>query len=198
MDEVKSHFLSELVTKDPELIASVWIIDRIPMIFDQNLESYAAWRAGLAKGLCVDPSSLVITGSSAFGISLNPYKNYKYFDDQSDIDVAVVSEYHFVEAWRALRNLGSEVHRLSPAMKESVREHVNKYIYWGTVATDRILPILPFGRVWREALDGAQKLSPTDGRSIKARIYKDFDSLRAYQVNNLKSLRQIELEKGGL
>ena len=75
MEDVKNKFISELVLKPPELVASIWIIDRIPFLFDQDIEMYASWRCKLAKGLGVDPSSLVITGSCAFGVSLNPYKN---------------------------------------------------------------------------------------------------------------------------
>lgn len=196
MEHVKQQFITDLLAKPTELIASVWIIDRIPLIFNDDREQYASWRCKLAKGLEVDPSSLVITGSCSFGISLNPNKNYRYFDSGSDIDVAVVSEYHFNQAWRTLRNLGSEIHSFTPRTRQSIDDHVKRYIYWGTIATDRILHILPFGKIWNEALEEIKKETPTLGRSVNARIYKDFDSLRAYQVNNLKNLRTQELEKG--
>lgn len=196
MEDIKHAFITELLSKPPELIASVWIIDRIPLLFDENRELYASWRYQLAKGLDVDPSSLVVTGSCAFGVSLNPNKNYQFFHAKSDVDVAVISDHHFTNAWRALRNLGSEIHKLPPATKQSVKDHVSRYIYWGTVATDRILHILPFGKEWNEIIEKMQQTSPTNGRTIKARIYRDFDSLRAYQVNNLKNLRIQEIEKG--
>ncbi len=195
MEEIKKVFIEELLSKPPDLIASVWIIDRIPVLFNEDRGRYAAWRSHLAKGIGVDPSSLIIIGSCAFGVSLNPNKNFRPFTDKSDIDVAVVSEYHFGSAWRALRNLGAEKHGFSQATKQSVKDHVNKYIYWGTIATDKILPILPFGKEWGEALTKMQRIQPTEGRKIKARIYRDFDSLRAYQVNNLKELRTQEIEK---
>lgn len=177
-------------------MASVWIIDRIPLLFGEDRERYASWRYQLAMGLGVDPSSLIVTGSCAFGISLNPNKNYRFFDAESDVDVAVISDFHFTTAWRALRNLGTEIHRLPPATKHSVQEHVKRYIYWGTVATDRILHILPFGKEWGQTIAKMQHTSPTEGRTIKARIYRDFDSLRAYQVNNLNNLRTQEIERG--
>lgn len=196
-EEIKNSFTIALVTKQPEIIASVWILNRVPVLFNQDSESYAHWRHELATGLEVDASALIITGSGAFGISLNPYKNYRSFDGASDIDVAVISEHHFNVAWRTLRNLGSAIHKLSPPAKQSVIEHVHKYIYWGTIATDRILNIFPFGSEWQNALNKmAGESFITKDRTIKARIYKDFDSLRAYQVNNLKNLRTQELEKG--
>ncbi|MBI3188254.1 MAG: hypothetical protein HYZ31_10385 [Gammaproteobacteria bacterium] len=196
MEDIKKVFIAELLSKPPELMASIWIMDRVPFLFGEDRESYANWRCTLASGLGVDPSSLVITGSCAFGLSLNPNKNYRFFNSESDIDIAVISDYHFTSAWRALRSLGSGIHALPPVTRNAVQEHVKKYIYWGTVATDRILHMLPFGREWNQVIDTMKNTPPTIGRTIKARIYRDFDSLRAYQVNNLKNLRIAEIEKG--
>ena len=146
MQGTKDAFITELLSKPPELIASVWSTDRIPFLFRDDKEHYATWRHQFAKGLGVDPSSLIVTGSSAFGVSLNPNKNYRFFDVESDVDVTVISDYHFTNAWRALRNLGVGIHKLQPAAKQSVKDHVNRYIYWGTFATERILHILPFAK----------------------------------------------------
>jgi hypothetical protein len=193
---IKDKFLEELVSSPPELIASLWILDRIPFPFNGDANLYARWRMKLSSLVKVDSSEIVVTGSGAFGISLNPNKNYRFFDQESDIDVAVVSEHFFNVSWWHLRNLGSDIHGMPQAAKQSVRDHVQRYIYWGTIATDRILPYLPFGSQWIDALGAMAKMAPTEGRDIKARIFKDFDSLRAYQVNNLKHLRTQELEKG--
>lgn len=196
MEEVRKRFIEELISKPPDLLASVWIIERTPYPFNDDRELYIQWKHKLAEGLCIDSSSIVITGSGAFGVSLNPYKNYRSFDEKSDIDVAIISEYYFNESWRHLRNLGSTIHGFPPSAKQAVLEHVNKYIYWGTITTDRILEYLPFGKEWSKVLVEMSKTEPTKNRNIKARIYKDYESLRAYQVNNLKQLRTQELEKG--
>lgn len=196
IDEIRSAFINQLIEEPPEHLASVWILDRIPYPFEGDAKKFALWRKELADQIEVDASELIITGSGAFGISLNPNKNFRYFDKNSDIDVAIVSEYFFNTAWRHLRNIGSDIHKLPPAAKQSVSDHVKKYIYWGTIATDKLLPYLPFGKKWGIALGTMAKNEATYGRTIKARIYKDFDSLRAYQVNNLKGLRTQELEKG--
>ena len=196
MDEIRNDFLKELVSSPPELVASIWILNRVPYPFNADTRIFEEWRRKLATLIEVDSSEILITGSGAFGISLNPNKNFREFNDDSDIDVAIVSEFFFNSSWRYLRNLGADIHRLPQPAKQSVKDHVQKYIYWGTIATDRILPYLPFGKKWSEALDQMKKEPPTKGREIKARIYKDFESLRAYQVNNLKTLRTLELEKG--
>jgi hypothetical protein len=194
-DSLKTHFLDELLSKSPEKIASLWLLERIPHVFQDDRELFIDWKMNLASRLKVDTASVLLVGTSCVGVSLNPYKNYKLFDDSSDVDVAVVSDYHFNEAWRALRNLGSRRYSLQPREQQSVDDHVKKYIYWGTIAADYILPLFPFGRVWERALSEMANISPTKGRSLKARIYKDFESLRGYHVNNLRKLRDIALAR---
>lgn len=196
MEETKTQFISDLISTPTDLLVSVWIINRIPHIFNHNIRDYAIWRHLLAKDLGVDASALLITGSASFGVSLNPYKNYKFFDDSSDIDVAVISDYHFMEAWRTLRNIGPKMHGMSPKVKQSITDHVERYIYWGTIATDKLLHLFSFGKQWTEALEAISKIHPTNGRQVNVRIYKDLDSLRAYQVNNLVRLKTEELTRG--
>ncbi len=95
IDDVRADFLKELVSSPPDIIASLWILSRVPFPFDGDAKSYEQWRNKLAGLVKVDSSEILITGSGAFGISLNPYKNYRAFDEKSDIDVAIVSE-HFL------------------------------------------------------------------------------------------------------
>jgi len=196
MQETKDRFISDLLKDPVDLLASIWIIDRIPIIFNQDMKAYATWRRSLAKGLGVDASALLITGSAAFGVSLNPNKNYKFFDEQSDIDVAIVSDYHFMEGWRTLRNIGPKMHSMTPKVKQSIDDHVKRYIYWGTIATDKILHLLPYGKSWASTLEYAADLKPTLNRKINARVYKDLDSLRAYHANNLSNLKTKEFARG--
>jgi hypothetical protein len=196
MEDTKKRFIADLITYPADLLASIWIIDRVPVIFHDDRIAYANWRRDLAQRLGVDASAILVIGSAAFGISLNPNKNYRFFSDESDIDVAVVSEYHFSEAWRTLRNLGAKRHGMNQRVKQAIDDHVKRYIYWGTIATDKLLHLFPYGKQWGDAIEAAAGVEPTVGRSIKVRLYRDFDSLRAYHVNNLINLRTEELARG--
>jgi hypothetical protein len=44
-------------------------------------------------------------------------------------------------------------------------------------------------------LASASQREPTLGRTINIRVYRDFDSLRAYQVNNLNALKTTYLSR---
>lgn len=155
------------------------------------------WRARLASKLKVDPCRLIFVGSACTGVSLNPHKNWKGFDDDSDVDVAVVAPFYFEVAWRFLRNLGARRFQYSQTIQRAIQSHIETYIFWGTIATDKILHILPFGKPWLIALSDMAQIPPTEGRDINLRLYKDFESLRDYQFHNIKKRRDALLESEG-
>ena len=174
-----------------------WLPEGIPAAFGSLTSSdYWEWKDKLATGLGVDAKNVIITGSSAVGVSLSPYKGLRSFGGTSDIDIAVISTYHFDVAWRTLRNLGTQRYRLAPEQASAVKEHVQRYIYWGTVATDRLLPLLPFAEAWMETLLKMARTAPTMDREIKIRIYRDFASLRAYMNTGLRVLRDVLIAAG--
>jgi hypothetical protein len=189
-------FLSELVDKDLSFVVSKWLIERVPFIFNGNLEEYILWKEKLSALIGVDSRAISLIGSACLGFSINPNKNYENFNSESDIDIAIISHFHFDHAWHRLRNLGSDLYKLSPIQRNSVNDHVNRLIYWGTIASDQILQILPFGKDWTLALFEMAKIQPTEGKVINVRIYNDFESLRAYHVNNLNHLRGLRLVGG--
>jgi hypothetical protein len=193
---LQRKFLDALREMEVKDFIAQFYFDRIPFIFAGNRRAFIDWKYNLAKGIEVDPSCLSLVGSSAIGISLNPSKGFKVFDESSDVDVAVVSNYHFTVSWRYLRTNGHRRTRIDSRTRTAWDEHVTRFIYWGTIATDRLLGILPFGKQWLDALTTMGLLAPTVGRDINLRIYSDYESLRAYQVQSVFRARE-ELITGG-
>lgn len=167
------------------------IFDRVPFVFSSR-DELIKWKTELSRGIDVDPASMIVVGSSAIGFSLNPYKNFKSFDEKSDVDVAVISHYHFQVAWRYLRSNGNRRHGLKRHQKIAWDEHVSNFIYWGVIATDKLLPLFPFASEWLPAISKAS--SPLIGdREVKVRIYSDCESLRAYQNHSVRALKNTIL-----
>ena len=71
-----------------------------------------------------------------------------------------------------------------------MKHHQDHYIYWGTIATDKLLSCMPFGREWLVALSAMSGRNPTYGRDINVRLYRDFASLRSYQLLGFKRARE--------
>lgn len=188
-------FLTEIINSDLSFMTSKWILEKIPYIFSGNLELYIKWKETLASKLEVDSKAIALTGSSAVGFSLNPENNLREFNDQSDIDVAVISQYFFDVSWHYLRNLGTKIYSLKPKEYNAIEDHRKRLIYWGTIATDKIIQILPFGEKWITSLNQMANIDPTKDRNINLRIYKDYEALRAYQLNNLKQIKDNLISK---
>lgn len=176
-----------LRTMDPAAFTSIHILDRLPHVFSSR-DQYIAWKTVLGRELNVDPLCITVVGSGAVGFSLSPReeKRYRAFHPESDIDVAVISPMHFDEAWRNLRAMGTVGER---ELRGYWRRHREALIFDGTIATDAVLSHLTFGAKWTAALGRAAKRNPTKDRDVKARIYRDFESLREYQRKGVDRLR---------
>ena len=178
-----------LLTRDPRDFVSHFLFEPIPFAFRNDFVSWIEWKTELARGVDVDPYDIVLTGSAAVGFSLNPKKGYKAFDDASDIDCGVVSQHYFETAWRYLRQLRPSWLSLPPESKRAIVAHQRNYVFAGSIATDSILALLPFGSAWQRALDQMSRKAPTIGRDIKLHIYRDYESLRHYQSSGIERLR---------
>jgi len=166
------------------------MFDCVPHVFAGVRAAYVMWKRELGSAINVDPACLTIVGSAAVGCSLNPVKNLKPFESGSDVDVAVISDYHFTVAWRYLRMNGARRLKVDLRTRNAWDEHVKKYIYWGTIATDKLLGVLPFGLQWLKATSGMSLIEPTKERGINLRIYADYEALRAYQMISVRSVRE--------
>ena len=174
-------------------VVSQHVLERLPHIFANDWEPYRKWRQKLGAAIGVDPCNICLIGSACVGVSFNPNKGLSKFEDSSDIDVAIVSDFHFNVAWRSLRGFRLADAR-TPKERQSLIAHRNRYIYWGCIATDKILRIFPFAKEWTIAISNMRAEPPTEDREIKFRIYKDYDALRTYQILGVKSLRVALLE----
>jgi hypothetical protein len=194
----RKNILDALCSLPAGEFVSEYLFDRVPHVFDDKRATYINWKTALANAIEVDPACVTLVGSSALGISLNPKKGFKPFDEKSDIDVAIVSAFHFTVAWRYLRTNGHRRTHVDARTRIAWKEHSTRFIYWGTVATDRLLGILPFGSDWLSALNIMSGIAPTEGRDINLRIYADYESLRAYQVHSVERAREDVMAGGTL
>ncbi|TFB66180.1 hypothetical protein [Cryobacterium sp. Hz9] len=184
----RSTLASELLDHTPEDYVSHHVIDRVPAIFSDR-QSYIDWKKSIAEGLQVDPYGVILVGSACTGFSLSPQKNFREFNARSDLDVAVISDRHFDEAWRYLRDLGSDVHKLPLASKRAVNSHRSGHVFDGVIATDQFVQYLPFGKTWVPVLERATISRPADGRQVKVRLYRDLFALRSYQRRGVEEAR---------
>jgi hypothetical protein len=176
----------DLKNLPPDAFASLHVFEKVPHVFGSDLPAYVTWKTELGAALEVDPRAISIVGSAGVGVSLNPTKEFSAFGPKSDIDVAIVSHHHFEAAWRYLRHVRAGRLTLSTETRKELRKHGKGYVFDGTIATESILAHLPFGKKWLTALNDRSLVAPTVGHEVKARIYRDFDCLRDYQLRGIR------------
>lgn len=192
VDAKVASLVDAAVALEPAEFCSHHILDRVPWLFDDRA-AYIDWKQSLAEALGVDPYAICIVGSAATGVSLSPTKGFTLFHGRSDIDVAVISHHHFDLAWRKVRDLSLQPNLLSKTKKAKIARHRRGLLFDGCIATDKILGMLEYGPAWQDALMRAGKNPPVVGHTVKARLYRDFESLRAYQLKSARHARE-ELE----
>lgn len=186
-----------VLERDLEDLLNELLFEQVPFIFTQSWSLFRTWRRELGLAVNVDPSEIIVVGSAATGQSLSPIKAFKAFDQESDVDVAIVSDHFFSEAWHHLRSVDLTLDALTPTQRAAIVDHQKRYIYWGCIATDRILSLMPFAIRWVAARSNLAAMPPTSDRDINFRIYKDFRALRSYQLRGLKRLRAALLDPKG-
>jgi hypothetical protein len=111
----------------------------MPAVWPEEL-NYVRWRHRVATQLSVDPMAVQLVGSARLGYSINPKKNFKKFDEESDLDIAVVSLELFDKAWEELREV------IEHQRFEGRKSYLRKLVFEECIALDIVLPHLSFGR----------------------------------------------------
>jgi len=195
MGDVRDLIKKDIVDLQNSEFISKWIIDAIPFVCDQDYSLYLQWRHDVAKQIGIDPNDIFITGSACIGFSLSPHKMLSNFNSKSDIDVCIVSENYFNIAWYELRSIKPYSEYMSlEKFRKAIDEHRTKYIYWGTIATDKILGMFSFGSKWSKLSEASHRFECFENRDINVRIYKDNKSFRDYTGLSVSDCRKRFLE----
>src|SRR6266545_3572016 len=188
-EKLRASIQGDLISLKPESFVMRRLFGRSPLLFD-SLDQDLDWRVKLGAILGVDAYGIALIGSACTGVSLSPYKNFKAFDHDSDFDVAVVSGFHFDLAWRFLREIGAKQYALDRTAIASLKEHTENNVFWGMIATDKLLQHLPFGKDWIIPLAEFAKLAPVNGRELKVRVYRDSHSMVSYHMAGCRLLNR--------
>jgi hypothetical protein len=103
----REEFLKELAVRPPDELAAHYLAQNEVAAFE-TADEYLAFK-DLVRCEIGQAQSIAIVGTGNWRFSLNPEKNFKSFDEKSDIDIAVISPDLFTATWKELRR----VHRFS-------------------------------------------------------------------------------------
>ncbi|GAB3292654.1 hypothetical protein GCM10027563_31890 [Parasphingorhabdus pacifica] len=177
--------------REVDYFVTARLLDGTPAVWPKEL-NYIRWRHLVATQLGVDPMGVQLVGSARLGYSINPGKNFRWFDSNSDLDIAVVSPDYFDKAWEELRGIIEHQHF------EGRKNYLRKLVFEECIALDVVLPHLSFGEHWSQCRD--LFLQDLSGKfrncSINYRLYRNHKSLRSYQIKSVNFARDRAIEEG--
>ncbi len=97
----QSDFLELVRTKQPQALADQFLRSATVAAFSSE-ELYDQFKAEVSAHI-LNAEQVVVAGTANWTFSLNPNKDFKSYDRQSDVDTVVISEDRFMQTWEQLR-----------------------------------------------------------------------------------------------
>lgn len=132
--------------------------------------------------------NVLMVGSGKTGCSLSPFKKFKKFDENdSDIDVAIISSSLFNEMWTKIRNEYS-------AKYSSDYQYVASSVFRGFLNEKNFKNIDEIRPEWNRCIDLVNKEISTQLsilHQVNYRIYRSWEDLEMYHINGLRKLKSL-------
>lgn len=186
-----------IASSDEELVNHFFNEEDIPYVFNDNGQSWEAFRTDVADSIGANRQDLRIIGSGRFGVSLNPMNNLRAFEDTSDVDVVVVNPELFDKLWYLL--LDAQYPRPPSLLTEALRKRQSD-VYTGWIdleqvrfdlrlSNDAAKAAVEFKSIWFNALQKSSKHVVRRHSQVKARLYRTWDHARKYHHFGMLALR---------
>ncbi|ACB75532.1 hypothetical protein [Opitutus terrae] len=192
MAKLKPFQLKRLLQTDgPAKTFDSLFTSTVPCLFDGPVQ-FSEWQARIAAAVKQPDAKVHLCGSVLFGFSLDPAKAWRPFSSESrktgyvsDLDVVVVSEGLFREAWDAVL----DAHRkLTLTLTTDERRHMAGNLFKGFISDYHV----PSSSIGFERVLAVRRASgthvATTGFTTNMRFYRTFEDYRWYQITSLATL----------
>ncbi|EJG0735695.1 hypothetical protein C4G28_RS22975 [Vibrio parahaemolyticus] len=147
---------------------------------------YDEFKLYMSHKLGLHVNNIAIVGSAKMGFSLSPSKDYRAFNDDSDIDLVVVSASTYKASWEAYLDLHHRGYLPTYAP-------VAKNIFKGFVSLKEIDSRADFFDEWTRKVEPLKKDFQTFfgiPHEINYRVYDSWESVERYHLSGLKELKE--------
>lgn len=176
------RFQKDLATLNDDTVFQKYIAFGDSYILPTEL--YFELKHDVSMKFGVHSTQVILVGSAKLGFSIAPDKRYQHFRDESDLDVAVISQDLFDGLWSIAFdywNVAGDWYRGT---------HFRDYLFRGWVRPDYLPPDIQLANEWFEyfrQLTASQKFGPF---KISAGVYKSWRFLERYQQIAIAQCRQ--------
>jgi hypothetical protein len=161
-----------------------WLLHGV--CFALSAERYYDLRQALADALQVHSTDVVMVGSGKLGFSISPDKAYKHFDDESDLDMAVVSQPLYEALWFELFTYFEQ--------NAIVDKSVRNYHMRGWLRPDMFPEnsAVPRCNALRDALRAINASMIAGRYPVNIGVYYSWSFLEGYQLRSITNCIQTE------
>lgn len=178
---------SEEIYDELFISGEVWIFKNI--YGDNWFEQYDGFKKYISNKLKVHYNDIGIAGSAKLGLSLNPEKNFKKFDDKSDVDIIIVSRKLFNEFWEQYL-----YDSYNPTATIKNIKYVTFCIFRKYLTLDCFRNNAYYNE-WQRLTNGFEKdiqLYFQINNEIHYRIFESWDTVKMYYVSSINKLKGLE------
>lgn len=168
-----------------EDIINKHLLSGTPYIFADDNNKFFALKTDIANFFGVSQTKVYVIGSAKLGFSIAPWKRYKPFDVDSDIDVAIIDETTFLRYWKMLYQFNIDI-RAKTTNEEKIYREFLEYFFKGWLRPDKFPSTMNEKQKW---FDFFKSLQRKYKYKIAAGIYYDEEVFIGYNKNNLESIR---------
>lgn len=187
-------FKDDILHKDIEYVynqylmgSSVWCFKQI--FREESYDKYDNFRRYIAKKLGVHFPDIAIVGSAKTGFSMNPSKNFKEFDNKSDIDIVVVSSQLYYDFWdEYLKEYNSIT-----GIRNGSYKYITSCIFKKFIIMDGFDNSNDYYAKWQKKTKGFEKdlqLMFKINNDIHYRIFESWDAVKMYYCKGLLENRE--------
>jgi hypothetical protein len=169
------------------------VIHGTPYVFERREDDYYEFRKRISEKFEVSFHEVYITGSAKLGFS---YHKDKYFDLDSDIDVAIISSELFEKIMESIRKYQMDLRqaRKSITGRELKMYHdFLEYVAIGWIRPDKLplsFQIKELKNDWFEFFKSISNgKSEVGNYKVNAGVFKNYFHLESYLVNGMAEVR---------
>lgn len=187
--DIKSKFISDLKdnTYDNRYIVQKYLCNGIsPILTNEQLFEI---QYNISKQFNIHPNEVILTGSAKLGFSLAPQKLFNEFNDDSDVDIAIISSNAFDEFWQDLLNFNINIQSRTDKEEKDYRIFQD-YFFRGWIRPDKFPFKYEKKKKWFDFFnDLTNKIYEYGEHKISAGIYKNFATFELYNIKNIESIK---------
>lgn len=165
-----------------------------PIVFDDDPSRYFKLKQVVASHFEIEPEEVIMCGSAKLGFSLNQTQLRKYLDDESDIDVVIISDKVFDKYWKELYEFNLKLTARTVKEEERYREFLD-YFLKGWLRPDKFPLRYERTQSWFDFFKGISYKREFGGRKVTGAVYRERFFFESYHVDNIQRIRRERMFK---